>query len=268
MSKKFLKILNNIVIQLGYQIYRLNAPTKIKKFIKNLEPVRSSYPLIRIGSKNDGGYIIPSDFENLKSCFSPGVDTNSSFENQISEYGINCFLADYSVSSAAVQNESFHFIKKYIGAVSDEKHTTLEQWVSDQADSNDDLILQMDIEGCEYDVIMATPVSILKRFRILVIEFHNLERLIEPEFLRMTSLCFAKLKQDFSIVHMHPNNCMPIFDYKGVKIPPIIEITFHRNDRMKGFEPIEILPHFLDAPNVPERPDTLMPEIWYKRQNI
>jgi hypothetical protein len=45
--------------------------------------------------------------------------------------------------------------------------------------SSDDLILQMDIEGAEWHVLLNVSRDTLRRFRIIVIELHDLERLMD-----------------------------------------------------------------------------------------
>ena len=45
-----------------------------------LKPVRSSYPLVRIGGDQDGAYLLPNDLKGIEACFSPGVSYKKSFE--------------------------------------------------------------------------------------------------------------------------------------------------------------------------------------------
>ena len=72
------------------------------------------------------------------------------------------------------------------------------------------MILQMDIEGFEYDVLIETPRSILKKFRIILIEFHNFNQIFIQYGLKMIKYIFDKLNTDFYIVHIHPNKCCGI----------------------------------------------------------
>ena len=55
---------------------------------------------IRIGSENDGGYLIPDDLYDIGACYSPGVDVNVSFEKELLiSKNINSHLADFSVNA-------------------------------------------------------------------------------------------------------------------------------------------------------------------------
>ena len=68
------------------------------------------------------------------------------------------------------------------------------------------MILQMDIEGAEYDVLTFESTATLGRFSAMIIEFHGLEQFFDRRFLHTTSIIFEKLYRNFSICHVHPNN--------------------------------------------------------------
>ncbi len=133
-----------------------------------------------------------------------------------------------------------------------------------------DLILQMDIEGDEYSIIFDTPVEILKKFRIMVIEFHNMDLLISEGGFELIRFAFNKILSHFTVVHIHPNNNKKFFTFGEFLIPSVLEFTFLRNDRVKpkildGVTQGKVLqyPHKLDAPNVPKRVDYILPKCWY-----
>ena len=121
----------------------------------------------------------------------------------------------------------------------------------------------MDIEGGEFDVLISES---LAAFSIVVIEFHGLEKMFKSDFLDMLSMIFEKIYQDFSICHVHPNNSSDIIEVNRIQIPPVIEITFIRNDLISRCHSDHkiTLPHALDRKNVPERDDIVMPDIWWK----
>lgn len=226
-------------------------------------------PLIRIGGKGDGGYLVPDDFKGIRHCFSPGVSTTADFEEHVARsFGIRSFMADASVDRPPVDNPLFEFDRKFLGAHCDETFTTLGAWVEEKLSEDDDhdLLLQMDIEGGEFDVLIESDKSLLRRFRIMVIEFHRMESIFEKHSLPFLRALFAKLHQDFVIVHMHANNCCGISESCFVGIPPVFEITYLRRDRVADLAiaaPI-FLPHPLDRPNVPEKTDIVMPDLWWR----
>jgi hypothetical protein len=122
----------------------------------------------------------------------------------------------------------------------------------------------MDIEGAEYQTILATPPEILRRFRIISIEVHNAQHWFNPVSWGVVQSFFAKLLADFHVVHLHPNNNCPMMQVDNVLFPTVFELTLLRKDRaaVEGFA--DDLPHPLDQPNVLDKPDCRMPEGWYK----
>ena len=239
-------------------------PLLLRNFLKMVQPVATNHPLIRLGCEGDGGYLVPDDLEGIAACFSPGVSTVADFELSLAERGIPCYLADYSVDQAPLQHPLISFEKKFLGLENNEAFTTLDAWVTRHAPNKTELLLQMDIEGAEYDVLFDVSDETLQKCRILVIEFHHLDRLINSEGFRFLNLIFKKLDRYFKVVHIHPNNCAPSYVYGEFEIPPIMEFTFLRRDRISSESTVPEFPHFLDRANVPNRSDVELPSCWVK----
>ncbi len=236
----------------------------LEQFFQLVRPVSTNHPLVRIGAERDGGYLVPDDLENIDICFSPGVSDTATFELELVGRGIECFLADYSVDGPPINNPLIHFEKKYLGPRDDAIHMTLDTWVSRNAPSAADLILQMDIEGAEYGVLYNTSDALLARFRILIIEFHRLDGLCDRLGSELIMLTFLKLRRMFDIVHIHPNNGMRPVQYGKYLIPPIMEFTFLRKDRiLRNSSSIEF-PHKLDCRNMNNFDDFALPSCWFK----
>ena len=157
----------------------------------------------------------------------------------------------------------FIFLKKFIGSKIDGDFTTMDNWVkSSVAVDNSNLLLQIDIEGYEYETFLSCSNELLNRFRIIVAEFHNLEQLWNRPFFQIASGVFEKILQTHTCVHIHPNNYYPIFKKYGLDIPPLAEFTFLRNDRVVDPVPATKFPNPLDcdnADNVSQR----LPTCWY-----
>lgn len=189
----------------------VSSQTKAKDLallIRKLRPIDCGIELIRVGGSGDGGYLIPNDLEGIEYCFSPGVNTIVEFENQLADRGIISFLADYSVDAPPLEREQFVFDKKFLGASNRDEFFTLSTWKDKYLKSYEgDLLLQMDIEGFEYQVILNAPDNLLNQFRIIIIEFHALDKLFDSFTSKILESCFEKLLQNFHVVHIHPNNC-------------------------------------------------------------
>ncbi len=256
-------IINRIYPILKKYPTRLTDNQDIQEFLNQLRPMKCDKELIRMGPQGDGGYLIPNDLKNIKACFSPGVDQISGFELDCANRGMQVFMADYSVEGPAANHKNFHFLKKFLGIMQTENTITLENWVaSSTSDSNSELLLQMDIEGAEYEVILGTSEDLFKRFRIIVIEFHSLKLLWSVPFFCLASKAFEKLLQTHVCVHNHPNNINPSKTIGNVTLPSVTEMTFLRRDRANELSPATKFPHPLDSDNSTKEALSL-PKCWY-----
>jgi hypothetical protein len=239
---------------------------RLVNLIQRVRPVSSPFPLVRIGGPGDGGYLVPDDLNGITACFSPGVADSASFELGMAELSIPSFMADYSVNGPPVANSLFHFEKLFLESHSDgKKFVRLEDWVTQNADSDGDLILQMDIEGSEWPVLLDTPDQTLKRFRIMVIEFHDLDQMMTTTLgAEVFSTLLDKLSRNFKVVHLHVNNAGGIHKFRGQTIPRVIELTFLRNDRfdLSSDKYPALMPHPLDEPNMPWGKDITLTGPW------
>jgi hypothetical protein len=252
------------LLALGLNVTAPTKATDLLSLIRKLRPQDCGVELIRIGADRDGGYLVPDDLADIEYCFSPGVSTRSDFENHLANLGIRSFLADYSVDGPAILRPEFTFDKMFLGASDHDEYFTLATWKDKYLrDYRGDLILQMDIEGFEYEVILSTPEELLNQFRILVIEFHSLDRLFDRFAFGIISSCFEKLLPHFHVVHIHPNNLCGSVGRGGVEVPRVIECTFLNKNRVSSTKPQLVYPHKLDMESVINNPPLRLPKCWY-----
>lgn len=252
--------------QNGIYVENVTSIQRLQQLAHAIHPVKTRFPLIRIGSQNDGGYLVPDDLNGISACFSPGVEINSSFElDLLQKTGIGSHLADYSIDKPPNNFKPKSFIRKFLGANNDSIHITLEKWVKSQAEYyvGQDFILQMDIEGGEYLTLLAAPPEILKRFRIIVQEIHFVESWAHPLFFNTVEAMFERLLTDFYVVHNHPNNHGALLDLNGFTAPQFFEITFLRKDRSQTFDYCLDFPHPLDNACYKYRDELVLPQQWY-----
>lgn len=235
----------------------------IHNLIHHLHPINPGINLVRLGPEGDGGYLVPNDFDGIDSCFSPGVSDQSGFEKDCSIKGMRVFLADASVEGPPINDKNFFFTKKFLGASNSEMFTTLDDWVSLHCPGQSDLMLQMDIEGFEFETIINASPALLARFRIIVLECHDLSLIWSRPAFRFISCAFEKLLQSHVCVHAHPNNVLPAFTMKRITIPNLMEFTFLRRDRIIQASPAMVFPHPLDCDNTRLAPPLVLPKCWY-----
>lgn len=263
------EVAKQLAFRRGILLRKASSTQDIDKFIERFRQHYISVDLIRVGGAGDGGYLIPDRvLTSVDYCFSPGVSDTANFEDELATtYGIQSFLADASVATAPIANDNFHFTRRFLGSEVSDDFMLLGEWIKNSIeDSSEDLLLQMDIEGSEYDVLINEDESTLERFSVLIIEFHYLRDLFDKRCLAMISSVFEKLYRNFSICHVHPNNCCGIIQLGGIEVPDVIEVTFLRNDlaaKLSNGGPVS-LPHRLDGENISGKADIKMPEAWWK----
>ena len=242
------------------------SPQNILSLINKLHPRVFEKGLIRLGAKGDGGYLVPDDLNEIEACFSPGVSNVSEFELDCIKRGMKVFMADKSVDSPNlnIPKNQYSFIKKFIGTINNEDYMTMNNWVeSSNVSEKSDLLLQMDIEGCEYTSLLNTSDGVMKRFRIIVIEFHYFKDLWNQRFFNLVENTIDYILQTHTCVHIHPNNYFGTYKRKGIEIPAIAEFTFVRNDRAISKEFQHIFPHPLDSDNL-HRKTVVLPVQWHR----
>lgn len=187
----------------------------------------TEYNKIRLGSENDGGYIIcelPIEYDVL---ISGGVENNIKFETDFCKrHNIKCFMFDGTINNIFIEDEykeKMTFIKKNIGNYNNEKLTNLH----DLMDKYENVFIKMDIEGHEIEWLLSLTETHMKKIKQLVIEFHY-------PFGNMENIVFNKINQTHVLVHLHGNNYQNCRIHKGVVIPEVFECTYLNKDFMKG----------------------------------
>lgn len=236
-----------------------------------LKPKASSTPLIRIGADRDGAYLVPDDLEGITACLSPGVNRIKYFEDYLTDrYNIRSHMCDFTCTvdefRTPLKSGMQTFLKKWLDVTPGTDNISLEDWVQTVSPDGGDLLLQMDIEGAEYRNILATSDDILARFRVIVVEIHSLNRMLDtPVFREVIAPFFRKLSRNFISVHAHPNNAAPDFLIPGtdVWIPKLIELTLLRADRFVPASGGVMLPHPLDVSrNIRQKPPRFLSGAW------
>lgn len=255
------------VIQKLYFNRLMSKATKardIAECINSLKPVANSRGLKRFGPPGDGGYLAPDDLDGVIACISPGVSTESRFDQEIGDRGIDVYMADASVDGPPIAHPRFHFTKKFLDVYESENTITINEFCRRVPgfDAGGDMILQMDIESAEYRVLLNASDEILKRFRIMIIELHDLDKILFRPAFNLMRHALQRLVRYHAVVHIHPNNCCKAKLYRGITIPPVMEITLYRRDRATFGGQRLLFPHPLDADNVPHKPTMVLPACW------
>jgi hypothetical protein len=258
---------------LGYRVERASNFFSIIELLEKLRPVETDFPLVRVGGESDGGYLLPDCFENCEGVISPGVGPSALFESYFSTLGIPSILIDGTVKEPPDHATGFTFVSKMLASTSSAPGTiTLQEACDLLGESSKNLILQMDIEGAEWLVLESTPDQLLKRFKLLVIEFHSFDQLVgRASSFRIVEDIFNRLLDNFSPVHVHVNNCSSARKTrpKGLagftrseNLPNVFEITLLRKDLVPPESHYSQIPNDLDTKNCQALPDIPLPSVW------
>jgi len=215
--------------------------------------------LVRMGSKNDGGYVVPRiAIDNAECLLSFGLSDNWSFDEQflrenpkvtINAYDHTVSMGTFFVKATAyivlvlagkrpfvlLKNRFFaifkyatffkkeggpkHYKERVCNIKSGKNDATIDEIFERVATKN--VFLKCDIEGDEYG-IMGGILDQSSKIICIAIEFHdiNKSRLVFEQVVK-------KIQDTYEIVHLHANN------FGGVSadgLPDALEITFLRKD--------------------------------------
>jgi len=256
LKEKFFDVFNMYV-------EKKSSKKKISTTLKKLLPYQIDTQLIRLGEKNDGGYLVPDDFAGIDKNYSAGVGFLTQFEKDLEEkYLIKSNMLDCNKIEKTILPSKSLFLKKKLALVSNNQEISINDWII-KADK--DIILKLDIEGDEYAGLIDISEENLKKVRILVIEFHDLRNLRNDIFLNLFDKVINKLNNYFYVCHLHINNISKIKKIGNYLVPDMIEMTFIRKNRVKNFSSkFSILPHKLDNKTVNSVNEKFLDKNWYK----
>lgn len=245
-----------LIRQLGFDIVRLDHSAEFSKLLNFLEPKETNILLQRVGGDGDGAYLVPKELEKIDFCLSPGSNKEWSFEKDLYDrFKIKSAIMDRKENQPKDLYRELTFSDSWLGPYDDFNHTSINSWINELGlDSSSNLMLQMDIEGAEYQVLSTLPEKTLEKFAILIIEFHYTNRFSSAEnFRNHYAHIFDRLQKNYITLHFHPNNCCGIWKRGKMSLPTVFELTLIRKDLVKEVIGNRPIPHNLDMDCVPER---------------
>lgn len=264
--KRFL----NFIIRNSFLNSYLNKEIQNEKLItqlKSLKIYKTNLSLERIGPMNDGGYILSNNLKDIDICISPGVAASFEFERHLKkDWNIESILIDgtleKSLEEKIINLNEFRFIKKNLSNKDTKTQISLDYILKTLV--NKKIILQMDIEGFEYEILSNISEKNINKFDQMIIEFHDIFLIKKGIFNRKFFKIINKINKFFTLVHIHPNNCCDVFEVNSIKIPNVFEATFINNSilRYKKIEQLKF-PHPQDSPNLPFKDEIILDEFFF-----
>jgi len=233
-------------------------PELLVDFLKMLVVNKSDVEMVRVGSGNDGGYVLPK-VNSLTTLVSAGIQDNCDFELELAESGLDCYLFDFSIDKPPVPHPSFNFQAKYLAnRSSGQKAIGLPFVVRNLNLLPSTAILKLDIEGSEWTSLASLNASDLDAFSVVVAEFHWFEFLSKRWSFDLMYQVLSLLHESFYLVNSHPNNFASEITILGFKIPRVIELTFLKKQISPTLIQESKSVSNLNTPNNPESPEIIM----------
>jgi len=235
----------------------------------NLILYRSPFTKTRIGSQNDGGYVIVNLAGEYDLLISGGIGGNIQFEEDFLNLypGLMCYAFDGTIKSLPKNNiKNIRFIKRNLGNINDNLTTNLCSAFNTIWKKSNNIFMKIDIEGHEFRLL---PVLIknnyMNKIKQLVIEIHSPADIqLYPNYFKGLSdiknghmfNLLKNINSTHTLVHFHANNGCKMTAIDGIKIPHVFELTYIRNEFIiNKVKNTDILPTNLDRPNIPKNKD-------------
>jgi hypothetical protein len=206
----------------------------------------------RFGSANDGGYLMCENLiEPLEAGYSYGVGRNDDWGCEVSRrYHVPVHEYDcFDPARPTCNGGRFVFHNECVGNRPGYNGSHFFDTLEDQIRKNDDIgrrvIIKMDIEGAEWDSLLATPDALLASIPQIAMEMHGYD---DPKILEV----IRKLKRNFYLVNLHFNNwsCTP----KAAPLPAWAYQVLWVNKRIGMLDPAAPFPASMSSLNEPDSP--------------
>ena len=240
-----------VIIVIG-ALVRHAAGRKLREAILGeLRPVAlKNCTFKRFGSANDGGYLMCENLiEPLDAGYSYGVGSNDDWGCEVSRrYHVPVQQYDcFDPARPTCDGGTFVFHNECVGDRTGYSGSrffdTLQNQIRRNGDTGRRLIIKMDIEGAEWDSLLAAPDDLLASIPQITMEMHGFD---DPKIVE----ALRKLKRNFYLVNLHFNNwsCTS----RAAPLPAWAYQTHWVNKRIGVLDPDAPFPAPLSPLNAPD----------------
>ncbi len=240
-------------VAIGDIAHRAAARRLREAILAELQPVvLKNCTLKRFGSANDGGYLMCENLiEPLDAAYSYGVGSNDDWGCELSRrYHVPVHQYDcFDPARPICDDGTFVFHNECVGNRSgytgSHVFDTMENQIRKNGDTGRRLIIKMDIEGGEWDSLLAAPDELLASIPQITMEMHGFD---DPKIVEV----LRKLKRNFYLVNLHFNNwsCTP----KAAPLPAWAYQTHWVNKRIGVLDIAAPFPAPMSSLNAPDSP--------------
>ena len=210
--------------------------------------------LKRYGSANDGGYLMCENLTaGVQAAYSYGIDTEDNWGCEVSRqlvvpvHQYDCFTPH----RPTCEGGQFDFHDECVGAKSEtvdgQPFDTISSQIARNGDTDRSLLVKIDIEGAEWDSLMATPDAVLDKISQMPMELHGTD---QAKFLEVV----RRLKRQFYLVNLHFNNWACSAD--AAPLPAWAFQVLWVNKRIGEIDPNAPSPAPMSSLNAPDKPNS------------
>jgi hypothetical protein len=188
----------------------------------------SGETLVRIGSKNDGGYVLVEKDYSGVFLLSGGISNDNNFEIEFAQLGGVGHQIDYSIKEPPKKHKNLTFSpRRIVGEKALEFDVTLDdlcqELIPENALKQKTSILKLDIEGSEWEIL--NTAKNLGFFDQILLELHYLNKLADPKVHRESVEGLNRLLDLYFPVFISGNNCCGVVTLGGFTIPRVMELS-------------------------------------------
>jgi hypothetical protein len=243
------------------EIQPVEVVQRRQALFKMLQPVKlANCELERFGEKNDGGYLMCGNLlGDVQAGYSYGISGYDGWGCQISRthdipvHQYDCF--NTTRPWCLFGDTIFH--EECVGdtteTIDGRFFDTVKNQLARNGHQTNRIVLKIDVEGAEWESLLAVPDDILRQTDQLAIEFHwaendALDWVDDERYLRVVE----RLRAHFEVAHIHFNNTSCVDDLSPFPSHAFEVLFVNKRLAVVASPPRNAtVPHPLDAPNNP-----------------
>jgi hypothetical protein len=233
-----------------------------QELLRELKPVvLQNCTLRRYGSANDGGYLMCANLtDSVAAAYSYGIDQEDNWGCDVSrQLGVPIHQYDcFTDQRPSCSGGRFIFHDECVGPrrerLDGQPFDTVAAQIAANGDTGRQLLVKVDIEGAEWESLLATPDAVLDTFVQLPMELH-LRGADEARFLELVK----RLNQRFYLANLHFNNFACSTETAPLPATAFQVLWVNKRVAVVDGSAQPAAPSPLNAPDGPDVPDCQLP---------
>ena len=226
-----------------------SADRRLLDAVRLMQPVEVDHArLTRVGGEGDGGYVMLAGVP-AAVAVSIGVGPDVSWDSAVAAQGTPVHMFDHTVRRlpGIVPGGTFHRLG--VGPL-DEGPLRTQASINEISGvpGQSPAYLKMDIEGAEWSSLAACPPGLLGAFDQIVMELHDLDRLLDADAASDVLTALNLLAEEHLPIHIHANNYARVVRFGSYWFPKAVEVSWVHRRHLTSTSPAGALAQDSDRP--------------------